>query len=486
MWKKSEPRITTAPHAEYFCSMFGKIVSLLFICFIPGPHIFAQDYQPTLTNVFDAGITVMTKDLQGKYLIAGDETGNIYFNDLFSGQKQKTIKTHGAPVSILQFNSTGKLLISATHDGEIKIFDFDKDKIIQSIFSPDYSGINFVLFSIADGFIYFNGNNRLYKTRSDLSQHVDLVSNDHDTITDAVITSDRSSLIYSAGSELKVMNTRTDVVRQEFNTGSSAIRKIALVKDTLLATWSDDGVIYFWHYLLGQIDVKPVFFLRAGNPSAMSFSPDGKMMISGNIGNWARLWKPMERKISQELFSHSKTVTSSCFGLTNDYLFTGSSDGSIKLWKKGAPPPPIIKEVAVVQDSVPQVPTENKSVEMTLENIPKFISGRKVISDVKINVNSSDLKIYVYDNSYIDGDTMSLFFNGKWILDHYGVTKQKQEVNLKLTPNTNNFLVLFANNLGKSPPNTAAIEFNDGTTKKIFRLSSDLKTCSAINFFYSK
>jgi hypothetical protein len=57
---------------------------------------------------------------------------------------------------------------------------------------------------------------------------------------------------------------------------------------------------------------------------------------------------------------------------------------------------------------------------------------------------------------------------------------------LNLIENTNNYLVLFANNLGKTPPNTAAIQFFDGKSERLFRLSSDLTTCSALNFLYTK
>ena len=146
---------------------------------------------------------------------------------------------------------------------------------------------------------------------------------------------------------------------------------------------------------------------------------------------------------------------------------------------------PITKqEVKIEPTPIPNaVPSD---VKMATENVPEIIKGRKVLSTEKIEVNVSQLKIYVYDNSYIDGDTMSLFFNGQWIVDHYGVTKKKHEVQLNFIENTNNYLVLFANNLGKSPPNTAAIEFDDGKRKYFYRLSSDLKTCSAINFFYKK
>src|SRR4051812_7562146 len=111
----------------------------------------AQNYNPiSIFPDHEGEITTMTRDPSGQVLIAGDENGFLYFHDLSTGQLLNKVKAHGAPVTQLQFNSNGKLLISATRDGEIKIYDLAKQKIIQSIFSPNYSGIRFVLFSIAD------------------------------------------------------------------------------------------------------------------------------------------------------------------------------------------------------------------------------------------------------------------------------------------------------------------------------------------------
>ena len=449
----------------------------------------AQLYQPVyISEDYEGGISVMTKDPINKFLIAGDTKGYLYIHDLITGKIIEKNKAHGAEISRLQFNSNGSLLISATKDGEIKIYDLSRNKILQSIFSSDYSGLRFVLFSIADGFIYFNGNKILYKTRSDLTQNVNEILNEKDTITDAVITSDRNSLIYSTGSLLKVLNTRTDQISQEFNTGPSKIDKISLVGDSLLASWSQDGTIFFWYYLLGQINPLPLFYLKAGNPTVMNFSDNGKLMTSGNIGNWARIWKHMERSIIQELFYHSNTVTSTCFGENHNIIFTGGMDGKIILWEKGAPPLPdtLVQTKLITETVQPELIIEKSEIVMSEENIPKIISGRKVISNLKIEVDSDAISIYVFDNSFNDGDTVSLFFNGTWVLDHYGVTKKKKPLLLNIVPNTNNYLVLFANNLGKSPPNTAAIEFDDGKNKRIFKLSSDLKSCSAINFYFNK
>ena len=425
-------------------------------------------------------------------LVAGDSKGKIYLYDLISNKLIKKIDAHSSPIATLKFNSNENLLISSTEDGEIKIYDFSKSQIIQSIYSPDYSGMNFVLFSIADGFIYFNGNNKLYKTRSDLSQKVDLIFDQTDSLYDAVITSNRNSLIFSCGNSIRILNTRTDHLRQEIKFGSVNIIKLSMINDSVLVSWSADGTIAFWKYFLDQLSYEPYFSLKAGQPSTMNFSNSGKLMCSGNVGNWARIWKLENKEIVQELFLHKDAVTSSIFGINEDILYTGSLDGSIIKWQKGNVKPdstfqqPTPKILPALAESPPVILPTKSDIKMDPGNIPAIIYGRSISSTELIQVNAPTIKVYVYDNNYIDGDTMSLFFNGTWIIDHYGVTKKKHEISLNLIENTNNYLVLFANNLGKSPPNTAALEFDYNGKKYIYKLSSDLKTCSAINFFYKK
>lgn len=477
---------------------FNKIRLTLLVIFIALQFVaLSQGYvQQNRFTEANAGITVMTTNKSNDLLVCGDEKGNIYLRKLSDGIMIRKLSSHGNAVNTIKFNSTGKLMISSTIDGEIKIFDFEKDKIIQGIYSPDYNGISFVLFSIADGFIYFNSKNKLFKTRSDLTQNVMLIAEYTDSLRDAVITTDRNSLILATGNQLKVINTRSDISRQEISTGAASIEKLTLLGDTLLASWSSDGIIRFWPYQLGQLAIQPSHWFKAGNPSQMNFSTDASLMVTGNIGNWARVWNPFTKIVKQELFGHDAKVVCSVFGEDEKTLYTASLDKTIISWEyqdkpveqvyKASPvqqkpisvSPPVIAS-SPIDTAVPIV-----DVVMKEENVPSIIQGRTVTGTERVDVNTSSITIFVYDNSYLDGDTMSLFFNGTWILDHYGVTKKKFPVELKFKANTNNYLVLFANNLGKSPPNTAAVEINDGIKKRIFRLSSDLKSCSAINFIY--
>jgi hypothetical protein len=103
-----------------------------------------------------------------------------------------------------------------------------------------------------------------------------------------------------------------------------------------------------------------------------------------------------------------------------------------------------------------------------------------------VGISSSRLEISVWDREAVDGDTISLNLNGKWILENYGLGKNKLKIPVELNPNTNNYLILYAHNLGKKPPNTAAVSFVDGNKEKVLTIKSDLKQCGAINFVYKK
>jgi len=432
-------------------------------------------------------------------MVQGNTDGSIFFRSIDDGSFLKQITPHNAAINYLGFNSTGRLLISTSVNGEIRVFDFFQDKVIHRLESRDYEGIRFALFSIADGFIYFNGKGRLYKTRSDLTQEVQKIYDFADSITAGVITDDRSALIISLGKYIYVINTRTDETVQQLYAGNSPVEKLVLVPGSKLMSWSSDGTIQIWNIAFGQLQAPPLNWFKAGPPGNICFSHDGGRMMTGNIGNWARLWKPLEKSVEQELFGHQGTVTAFAFSHNDRTIFTASNDQTIRLWRQAPPPPEggIVavqppKEITLI-DTLPRKlveplpPSADVGAEMTSQNIPVRLRGRTVKKAQNITVKNETIDLFVFDNEIIDGDTLSLFFNGDWILKDYGVIHEKKKITIQLKPNTNNYLVLFAENLGSIPPNTAAIQFSpDGRQSRTVRLSSDLTLCRAINFIYKK
>jgi len=427
-------------------------------------------------------------------LVQGNTDGSIIFRSAITGEIENKISAHSRAINCFDFNTTNNLLISTSVNGEIRVYDFEAKKIINRLTASEYSGMKFAAFSIADGFIYFNGYNRLYKTRSDLTQAVLKIYDFTDSINAGVITPDRTALIIALGKFIYVINPRTDEIVQQLYTGNSPVEKLCMLPGSGVLSWSGDGTIQIWKLTLGQLETSPIQWFKAGIPSNISFSHDGRLMLTGNVGNWVRVWNPSLKKVEQELIGHQSAVNGFAFAPGDSIVFTASNDLSLKIWKTRLDSVPAeAQEKKQVKTSPPPSPPQavlrepvNPDVKMLPKNVPEHVRNRTVVKTETIKLNHPTIDVYIYDNHLIDGDTLSIFFNGEWVLRNYGVVKEKKKITLNLLENTNNYMVLFAENLGTKPPNSAVVFFQDGKQKRYITLNSDMTECSAINFVYKK
>ena len=114
------------------------------------------------------------------------------------------------------------------------------------------------------------------------------------------------------------------------------------------------------------------------------------------------------------------------------------------------------------------------------------VLGRKITHRKEIAVPTQQFKVYVWDGDKVDGDIISLQYNGKWLVQKYTISKTKREFVLDVVPGADNQLILYAENVGQYPPNTAAITYFDGTQERNLSLSSDKVTCGALKFVVKK
>ena len=82
--------------------------------------------------------------------------------------------------------------------------------------------------------------------------------------------------------------------------------------------------------------------------------------------------------------------------------------------------------------------------------------------------------INIWDDEKIDGDTLSINFNGKWVLKKHLLSKEEKTILLPLRENQTNEIIFHAENLGEIAPNTAAVrlEYDNGIQKE-FNMRSD-------------
>ena len=94
-------------------------------------------------------------------------------------------------------------------------------------------------------------------------------------------------------------------------------------------------------------------------------------------------------------------------------------------------------------------------------------------------LSNRQISLSVWDNNKVDGDKVSIKLNDEWILSNYVITKKDRVLNLSLT-GFENFLVLYAQNLGENPPNTAAFRIDDGEESHLIELNADFEKSEAI------
>lgn len=112
---------------------------------------------------------------------------------------------------------------------------------------------------------------------------------------------------------------------------------------------------------------------------------------------------------------------------------------------------------------------------------PEF--EKRTVKDTKtIQVKNKQVKVDLYDDGEIDNDIVSVYFNRQQIVNKKSLTATAHSFTLTVEPGKYNELVLFADNLGNLPPNTALMIITDGTSRHEVRLSADLKNNASVQF----
>jgi len=117
-------------------------------------------------------------------------------------------------------------------------------------------------------------------------------------------------------------------------------------------------------------------------------------------------------------------------------------------------------------------------------NAAIFVAERKVSAPQVVNYVSDSLELALYDNGEVDGDTVSVLLNGEIILARQGLKASaiKKMIYVPAGKDDSMTLVLYAENLGKYPPNTGLLIVHDGDETYQIRFSADLTQNAAVIF----
>ena len=116
----------------------------------------------------------------------------------------------------------------------------------------------------------------------------------------------------------------------------------------------------------------------------------------------------------------------------------------------------------------------------------KLIVAREKEIVQQLLIDTPQIKIELYDNAEIDDDTVSVFLNNTLLLHKKRLTAKALELNFTAFPNTDYELMMYAENLGRIPPNTSLMIMTAGKQRFELRISSSEQKNAVVRFRYNK
>lgn len=104
----------------------------------------------------------------------------------------------------------------------------------------------------------------------------------------------------------------------------------------------------------------------------------------------------------------------------------------------------------------------------------------------KITVDTNKIRIELYDNAEIDDDTVSVFLNNTLLLYKKRLTDRALVLDVDVFPGQDYELMMYADNLGRIPPNTSLMVITAGKKRYEMRISASEQKSAVVQFRYEK
>ncbi len=194
-----------------------------------------------------------------------------------------------------------------------------------------------------------------------------------------------------------------------------------------------------------------------------------------------------EAKVEDSIFKDMATTKTMWKPQIDSYVADASISAAAKINSVATPVSSVNTPVEAVATSTSidtkVVSAPPAEIRPDIVRINDLYKKRKQVVDKILEVSSDSIRLSFYDNAEIDGDSISVFLNNDLILAHQELTERSLNVYVKLDSTKDiNEVSMFAENLGKYPPNTALMVVSDGERRYEVFLSSDFKGNATVKF----
>ena len=298
-----------------------------------------------LTQVKCGGVAEVAWSPDGKVLAVAGETVVQLYAGTFGGQPTHTLKAHTGPVTGMAFSPHNSLLVSASADKTIKVWDLSYIQIKVSevaTLTGHRDSINTVAFS-PNGQLFATGSADGLVCLWDAQTHRQTAQlKGHQKAVSAVAFAIRGNLVVSGGQDntVRLWDTHAETEGTIIGAHDGAVNAVCCnPPGTMIASGCQDGTVRLWDAFSGN--QYAVIDAHNGAVNCIAFSPYGELMATGGADQVVRIWDVQrvlaDRKAGSSnalavLESHQNPVVSVAFNPPGTLLASGRGDGIVHLW----------------------------------------------------------------------------------------------------------------------------------------------------------
>lgn len=198
---------------------------------------------------------------------------------------------HSAPVKSIDFNQDGSLLVSASDDKLVKIWDVHKRKFRQTL-KGHSNWVRTAQFSLDSRMIASGSDDRSIRLWDLSTENVVHSFNDHAGMISSVCFHPDGTCLASAASDkkIKIFDARSQRLLQHYDAHTKGVNSVAFHSNgQFLVSTSDDATLKIWDLRKGQIMY--TLYGHEGPTTTAAFSPLGDYIITGGDDQNLVIWK---------------------------------------------------------------------------------------------------------------------------------------------------------------------------------------------------